>query len=151
MRVHDLNWRTHLSLRRGVFFLPGRPRRACVRRTIRVCAAHGLFATARVRRLRRAIRRQPSRTRLLVSRSVLEGKHAWRSFGGLGKRRQTRRCRADWNQGETTLGGNSLAVWSEFRGPEVLCAFRPHRACHGGANDFALNRYQPYQLRSDRD
>lgn len=68
MRVHDLNSRAHSSLGRAVCFLP---RRSCVRWTIRVDATAGLFATPRIQRLRRTIRRQPPPTRLLVSRSVL--------------------------------------------------------------------------------
>src|SRR3990170_3126565 len=71
MRVHDLNSRAHLSLGGAIFFLPSRPRWSCVRRTIRICATHGVSAAARIQRLRQPLQRQWPIAWFFVSRSIL--------------------------------------------------------------------------------
>src|SRR3972149_6600308 len=71
MRVHDLNFRAHLSLGRGVLFLPGWPRRPCVRWAVRVYAVDELSAATRVQRVRRQVSRRSSQSRLLLPRPFL--------------------------------------------------------------------------------
>ena len=70
MTVHDLNWRAHWSLGRGVILLPREPRRSCVRRSFRVFAADGFFATSAVHCLCESLARRSPAARLLVPRSI---------------------------------------------------------------------------------
>ena len=71
MRVHDLNSQADSSLGSGVFFLPKLARRACARRSVRVCATDGLSAAAGVQCLRRQVPRRSSQPGLFVPRSIL--------------------------------------------------------------------------------